>query len=251
MPRDISEVSSGHECRRPSVTRNIREGQGFQRSGLFSLKWQGITKTKVASVKKIQRVECKCRFQDLSNQMGCTAAQSFINCWSSLGKRKFQIPSHSLSTFSWISLAISGEVWKWYVCNAEERFSVDAAVPGVLKVAEIWTVQLCKTRRKEIFSLVYHYCYLQCLLSCAELKYTKTWVKSSGKHKNMCCVQLEIQFNLHYSCLNLCFSWSCQNYPKTLPSQTDDSQFILNHVRSLFSKIFLRKKIVKCVSGPM
>lgn len=53
--------------------------------------------------------------------------------------------------------------------EVEDCFSVDAAVPGVLKVAEMQTVELCKTRGKENFSLIYHYCYLQYLLSCAEL----------------------------------------------------------------------------------
>lgn len=118
LPRDISKVSWGHECRRPFATGNIREGQGFQRSGLFRLKWQGRTKTEVATVKKIQCVKCKYKFQDFSNQMCCTAAQSFISCWNLLGKKRttFQIPLHILSTFSWINLQRSMEI----ICMQDE-----------------------------------------------------------------------------------------------------------------------------------
>lgn len=166
--------------------------------------------------------------------MGCTAAQSFIHCWNSLGKRMFQIPSHSLLTFSWISLAISGEIWKWYVCKrsswllteVEECFSVDAAVPSVLKVAEMWTVELCETRGKEHFSLIYHYCYLQYLLSCAELNNP---VKSSGKHKNVRVVQHEIQFNLHYACLNLCLLYVVENCPETFNIIIYNSKFLVQY----------------------
>lgn len=177
LPRDISKVSKGHECRRPSVTGNIREGQGFQQSGLFRLKWQGTTKMEVATVKKTQCVKCKYKFQDFSNQMCCTAAQSFISCWNLLSRKrtKFQIPLHILSTLSWISLQRSMEMIcmqdEWLTVDWSEHtecFSVDAAVPSVLKVAEMWTVGLWKTTGEQRFSGIYH-CYSQFLLSCAEL----------------------------------------------------------------------------------